>query len=170
MNYARTYVDQIVRYYNSKGHAYPSWVYSSRGASTINDFAYLCVYEANMEGVDPAVLFCQAMLETGWLQFGGSVKPEQCNFGGLGATSGSVGGAWFGSVSEGLRAQVQHLKCYASYDPLVNPCVDPRWDACVLAWGRGSAPNVEDLNGKWAVPGDQYGQHIVALMCDLFRF
>lgn len=171
MTSSRTYVDQIVRYYNSKGHAYPSDVYSAenRGAPTIYDFTRICVEEATVEGVDPAVLFCQAMKETGWLQFGGLVQAWQCNFGGLGATGTGVYGAVFPDVRTGLRAQVQHLKCYASVEPLKNQCVDERWQVVVDKWGRGSAPCVEDLNGKWAVPGDGYGQAIVRLMNELIQ-
>lgn len=99
------------------------------------------------------------MLETGWLKFGGSVKAEQCNFGGVGAVNATAGGASFGDVRSGLRAQVQHLKAYASKEPLNNPCVDPRFEKVK----RGVAPCVEDLNGRWAVPGDGYGQRIVKI-------
>ncbi len=82
------------------------------------------------------------------------MKPEQCNFAGLGATNGGASGADFSSwgvdaVRIGLRAQVQHLKAYASCDPLVNDCVDPRFSYVT----RGCAPCLADLNGKWAVPG-----------------
>ena len=61
------------------------------------------------------------------------------------------------ALYKGLLAQTQHLKCYASTLALSNECVDPRWDNVVSAYGRGCAPCVEDLNGKWAVPGDGYG-------------
>lgn len=166
---ARTNIDQMVRYYNSKGKVYPSDVYSvnGRGAANIKEFCTHCYNAAISEGVDPAVLFCQAMLETGWLQFGGDVKNYQCNFGGLGATGGGKGGATFSTVYEGLLAQTQHLKCYASTLALNNKCVDPRWDNVISAYGRGCAPCVENLNGKWAVPGDGYGQKIVSLMNEL---
>ena len=106
------------------------------------------------------VLFAQAMWETGWLQFGGDVKASQCNFGGLGATGGGAQGATFANVRTGLRAQVQHLKAYASTASLKNTCVDPRFSYVT----RGCAPNLEDLNGKWAVPGDNYGQNIRAII------
>lgn len=166
---SRATASQMVNLFNYYHKVYPAWAYSDKGAPTINDFCNICCSEAIMEGVDPAVLFCQAMKETGWLQFGGQVQPQQCNFGGLGVTNGGSGGAWFNTVWQGLRAQVQHLKLYASAAPLVNPCIDPRWDAAVNAYGRGSAPCVENLNGKWAVPGDGYGESIVAIMQELSR-
>lgn len=170
MSDSRTYALQIANYFMSKGHPYPSWVYADKGAPNIYDFATICCEEGSAEGVDPAVLFCQSMHETGWLQFGGLVQPWQCNFGGLGATGTGVYGAVFPDVRTGLRAQVQHLKCYASILPLNYPLVDQRWDAVIEKWGRGSAPCVEDLNGKWAVPGENYGQRIVSLMRELFCY
>lgn len=160
MGSSLTTVNQMVNYYNSTGHKYPSGVYASKGASSIDEFCQIVYEEARVEGVRAEVLFCQAMKETGWLQFGGSVKAEQCNFGGLGAVSSSASGASFGNVREGLRAQVQHLKAYASVLPLVNECVDPRFNLVT----RGIAPNLEDLNGRWAVPGNNYGQEIRQMM------
>ena len=151
-------VSSMVSLYNSTGHIYPT-IYASKGATTINDFCQIVSEEANAEGVKAEILFAQAMYETGWLQFGGSIKAEQCNFGGIGAVNATAGGASFGDVRSGLRAQVQHLKAYASKEPLNNPCVDPRFEKVK----RGVAPCVEDLNGRWAVPGDGYGQRISSL-------
>ena len=62
----------------------------------------------------------------------------------------------FANVREGLRAQVQHLKAYASTEPLNNPCVDPRFSYVI----RGCAPKTTDLNGRWAVPGAGYGESL----------
>lgn len=147
---------QMVAYFTSVDARYPESVYESKGASTIDAFAQIVVEEAQAEGVKAEIVFCQAMKETGWLRFGGSVKPDQCNFAGLGATGGSVSGAVFPDVRTGIRAQVQHLKAYASTDPLVNKCVDPRFSYVK----RGSATTLASLNGKWAVPGNHYGEDI----------
>ena len=93
------------------------------------------------------------MKETGYLQYGGDVKPEQYNFAGIGAIGNGVPGESFENVQIGLRAQVQHLKAYASVEPLNQDSVDPRFKYPT----RGSAPYVEWLgisenpNGKgWA--------------------
>ena len=160
MGQSSTAVGQMVAYYESTGHSYPSSVYANKGAASLRDFCQIAYEEAAAEGVRAEVLFCQAMKETGWLQFGGDVKADQCNFGGLGATGGGAQGATFANVREGLRAQVQHLKAYASTDALVNDCVDPRFSLV----SRGCAPNLEDLNGRWAVPGDGYGQDILRMI------
>lgn len=45
-------------------------------------------------------------------------------------------------------------------EPLDNTCVDPRFNLVA----RGIAPNLEDLNGRWAVPGTTYGQDILSMI------
>ena len=162
--------ESMVNLFLSTGHQYPSYVYSQKGAPSINDFCNQLISVASSEGVRPEVVFSQAMLETGWLQFGGSVSADQCNFAGIGATGGGAGGARFDSVYQGLLAQVQHLKGYATKSSLVNSCVDPRYDVLVKRGYLGVAPYVESLNGLWAVPGTTYGQKIVAIMNRLFYF
>ena len=152
-------VSSMVFLYNPTGHTYPT-IYASKGAATINDFCQTVLEEANAEGVKAEILFAQAIYETGWLQFGGSVKAEQCNFGGIGAINTSAAGVAFGNVRIGLRAQTQHMKAYASTEPLNNACVDPRFNKV----NRGIAPCLEDLDGRWAVPGVGYGKRIALIV------
>ena len=157
--------DQMASYYLSKVGmgVYPSDIYKDKGAGTINEFCKTLIAEASFEGVRPEVLFAQVMIETGWLRFGGSVSAGQCNFGGLGSTGSGAAGASFDSVGIGLRAQTQHLKAYASTDPLLGDCVDPRFSMVK----RGSAQYLTQLNGKWAVPGKGYGEHITLIAREL---
>ena len=159
MGPAETTIDQMVSVYEASGAAYPSALYVQKGAPTIRSFCTIAYNEAVAEGVRPEVLFAQAMHETGWLRFGGDVKPEQCNFGGLGATGNAVSGLTFPDVATGLRAQVQHLKAYASTDPLKTQCVDPRFYYVT----RGCAPCVEDLAGRWASDRN-YGKSLVTII------
>lgn len=160
MGSSKVSASALARRYRASGASYPSNVYKAKGAATIDDYCKIVAEEAKAEGVRAEVVFAQAMHETGWLKFGGSVKPEQCNFAGLGATSSTAGGASFESVRIGVRAQVQHLKAYASTAKLSKPCVDPRFNLVK----RGSAAMLFDLNGKWAVPGLNYGQSILSIM------
>ena len=160
MGESQTTVAQMVRRYNNVGKAYPASVYAEYGASDIAQFCQILYEEATAEGVRAEVVFAQAMHETGWLQFGGDVSAEQCNFAGIGATGGGNPGNSFNdwgadSVRKGLRAQVQHLKAYASTEDLVNECVDPRFSYV----SRGCAPTVEDLGGRWAV-SSTYGERL----------
>lgn len=156
--------ESMARLFVSTGHTYPSEVYSQRGASSITEFCNQVILAASSEGVRPEVVFAQAMLETGWLQFGSSVSADQCNFAGLGATGLQVGGARFDNIYQGLLSQSQHLKGYAVRMPLNNVCVDPRYQILVDRGYLGIAPCLEDLNGLWAVPGDGYGQRIAAII------
>lgn len=169
MGTSQTTVEQMVAWYKSKNKAYPSSVYTQYGAATIEDFCRITFEEANAEGVRAEVVFAQSMKETGWLQFGGQVKNWQCNFAGIGATDGGAGGADFSGygangVRTGLRAQVQHLKAYASTAGLNQTCVDPRFSLV----SRGVAPTVKGLAGKWATATD-YGDGLTKLINELLN-
>lgn len=118
-------------------------------------------------GIRGDIAFCQMLKETGYFKFGGDVKLEQNNFAGLGATGG-VAGASFVTVRDGVSAHIQHLFAYATTQgiPEGEQLIDPRF-ALV---SRGSATNWESLNGKWAVPGDGYGQEIIAIFQKALTF
>ena len=139
-----TVVNKMVRMFQKSGRSYPADKLNAGGAGSIEAFCQIVYDEAVKEGVKPEIVFGQAMKKTGYLQFGGAVKIEQFNFAGLGATGGSVAGAQFSNVAEGIRAQVQHLKAYASKDGLTQETVDSRFNLVT----RGSAPYVEWLGQK----------------------
>ncbi|HEY9295551.1 MAG TPA: N-acetylmuramoyl-L-alanine amidase [Phormidium sp.] len=120
----------------------------------------LYIEEAEIEGVNYDIAFCQMCLETGFLRFGGQVKQEQNNFCGLGAIDGGAAGASFPDPKTGVKAHIEHLKAYGSTNPIKRmPIVDPRFHLV----GRGSAVSVHDLGGYWASDRD-YGKKIMALM------
>lgn len=137
-------VGQLMNYYNSVA-SYPGY-YGGTDAPTLDSFCQMYIDECNAEGVRVEVAFCQAMNETNYLKFTGRVPIEAKNFAGIGATDSTQDYNVFGSVRDGIRAQVQHLKAYACTDGLNNPCVDPRFHLV----SRGCAPYLEDLSGKWA--------------------
>lgn len=147
--------------------AYPSLDYKDAGAPTLLDFCQIYCNEAAKEGIRAEVAFCQAMKETGWLQYKGDVSRKQYNFAGIGATGGGVKGASFDNVTIGVRAQIQHLKAYATTAGLNQACVDPRYH---LVTPKGVAPYVEWLGaganpaGKGWAPGATYGTSIVSMM------
>ncbi|GAX44645.1 cell wall hydrolase/autolysin [Tolypothrix sp. NIES-4075] len=120
--------------------------------------------EATQEGVNYDIAFCQMCLETGFLRFGGDVKPEQNNFAGLGTIGGSLEAAKFDNARTGVRAHIQHLKAYASLEPLVNELVDPRFRFVT----RGVAPTIDKLSGRWSADL-QYGAKITAMLKRLYE-
>ena len=163
-------VDQMVALFNAQGVPYPVDKYASRGAATIKDFCQVLLDQARSEDVRAEVLFAQAIVETGWLQFGGDVDRNgkvQCNFGGLGATGNGVAGEEFPDVKTGLLAQAQHLKGYASTAPLNQSCVDTRFG--LLAGKRGSAPTVDKLSGTWAAD-KTYGTKVMNVVDKLLGY
>ena len=162
-----TSVDRMVSYYKSNA-TFPTYYQEhdteiKASSNPLQTFCQIFYDEAAAEGVDPGVVFAQAMKETGFLRFGGDVKMEQYNFCGLGATGGGAAGQVFGSVRLGVRAQVQHLKAYASQEDLKNAVVDPRFQYVT----RGCATFVEYLGiqenpwGKGWATAQNYGYSIV---------
>jgi len=121
------------------------------------------IRECHREGVNHDVAICQMCLETGFLRFNGSVSRFQNNFCGLGATDPYAPGDWFGSMEEGVRAHVQHLKAYASLEPIQPPYADRRLEHV----RRGTVYTVYDLTGKWATD-PAYGQKITLLLKQLY--
>lgn len=130
-------------------------------------------------GVRGDIAFCQAAKETGWWRYGGLVDPGQNNYCGLGATGRAATGeeslngadpslvwyeagkhgAFFVTPAAGVEAHIQHLYAYATDAPLPpgKKLVDPRYTLVK----RGIAKTWSDLNGKWAVPGNGYGESIL---------
>ena len=121
-------------------------------------------YEEGMrEGIRPDVAFAQALKETGFFSYGGDVIPEQNNYCGLGTTGGGVKGEFFATPQMGVRAHIQHLLAYSSTRRPLTPVIDPRYDIVRQAYGNRTLGNWQDLNGRWAVPGNYYGQEILSM-------
>lgn len=119
--------------------------------------------EGLSEGIRPDVAFAQAVHETGHFRYGGDVVPLQNNYCGLGTTGGGVKGAWFTSAQIGVRAQIQHLLGYSATRPPQKAVVDPRYELLKTTGKFGQAVTWTDLNGRWAVPGETYGQMILKI-------
>ena len=160
--------NNLAMYFKRKNGVYPTF-YKNSDAPTIEKFCQIYVEESKAEGIKVEVAFMQAMVETGWLKFGGAVQISQYNFAGIGALDGGAQGATFKTIREGVRAQIQHLKAYANEKPLNNTQVDPRFQLVK----RGSAKYVEWLGQKenpngygWATAED-YGYKILRLIKEL---
>ena len=121
---------------------------------------------AKAEDVNAYFVLAQQLLETGNLKFeNSSVKPEYYNFAGLGATDSKPNPNKFFSNYEGQLAQVQHLKGYATTDPLKEECKDQRFT--LLMNKRGTAVNAAELSNKWA-SNSSYGE-LLAEMYNQFH-
>lgn len=123
--------------------------------------------EGMREGVRPDVAFAQALKETGFFSYGGTVTSDQNNYCGLGTTSAYVKGAYFASPQLGVRAHIQHLMAYATTRKPQEPVVDPRYELVRETYGSDTLEHWEDLNGRWAVPGNSYGESILSMFQDI---
>jgi hypothetical protein len=133
--------------------------------SFAEDLALFYVEEGAAEGINHDAAFAQMCLETGFLRFGGLVKPEMNNFCGLGSIGPGQPGEAFSTPRIGVRAHIQHLKAYATADPLNQELVDPRY-----RWVRyGASPEIKGLAGTWAAD-PKYAEKIRKILTRLYEF
>lgn len=125
--------------------------------------------EAEKEGIRPDAAFAQALKETGYFRYGGTVVPEQNNYCGLGTTSSDVRGAYFPTARIGVRAHIQHLMAYATVFPPHEEIVDPRYTLVRTVYGANTITKWPGLNGRWAVPGNNYGQEILQIVEQIIK-
>ncbi len=150
--------DQMKSYLKKKNPSVPQ---------SVLDMIPLYISEGEAEGVRGDIAFAQSCLETGNFTFSGSaVTLPQNNFCGLGVTQRGKAGLSFDTPQLGIRAQIQHLKAYASTDKLRNALIDPRFRYVT----RGCAPYTEWLGQKenpqgkgWAA-GEKYGEKILSIL------
>ena len=137
--------------------------------SADQDFVFslsrLYIEEAAAEGVNHDIAFAQMCLETGFLRYGGLVTPDKNNFCGLGAIGPEQPGLSFPDPQTGVRAHIQHLKAYATEQPLNNETVDPRYRYVKL----GSSPAIHGLSGTWAADRG-YSVKIENILIRLYDF
>ncbi len=136
-------------------------------AQSVLDMVPFYLSEGAAEGVRGDIAFAQSCLETGNFGFTGSaITLDQNNFCGMGVTANGMKGNSFSTAQLGIRAQIQHLKAYASTEPLRGKCIDPRFKYVA----RGCAEVVEWLGQKenpqgkgWAT-GAGYGEKIITIL------
>lgn len=149
------------------------------------DFCQLFIDEAAKEGIRGDGLFAQSCWETNNFKYTGTVSADQNNYAGLGTVNTETKGAYFATEAEGILAQAQHAKGYATSETLNEKCVDPRYHLLVKYEKCGTAEHWEDLGGKWAVPGystklyaslkdandarDSYGYKIIGILDEILK-
>lgn len=158
MGTAAATVEQMKAYIKAKNPQVPQ---------SVLDMIPLYLSEGTAEGVRGDIAFAQSCLETGNFTFSGSaVTLDQNNFCGMGVTSNGLKGNSFDTPQLGIRAQIQHLKAYASTENLKNPCIAPRFKYVT----RGCAEYVEWLGqqenptGKGWAAGAGYGAKILSIL------
>jgi hypothetical protein len=117
--------------------------------------------------------FFQMLLETGYLTYGGDVKPDQNNFAGLGATGGGVRGERFKDIASGARAHIEHLVMYSG-ERVENPVAERTRN--IQDWGvltdwqkEISGPiTFSQLAKKWAPGSKRYASDVDAIATRFF--
>ncbi|MBQ9283893.1 MAG: glucosaminidase domain-containing protein [Acidaminococcaceae bacterium] len=128
---------------------------------SIGEIVDLYWEEAEREGIRPDMALSQALLETGYFNFGGAVEPWQHNFCGLGTIGNGVQGAAFKTPREGVRAHIQHLVAYTSHDLPKTELIDPRYEkAHNLRLEKGLITKWSGLNWTWAM-GGEYAEKVI---------
>ena len=151
--------------YTISGDTYLTACQMDDYVKTINpdapDLGKFYVQYGEVYGIRGDVAFAQAINETDYFRFTGLVDAEQNNYAGIGATGPGNPGAIFPTPEEGVHAHIQHLFAYTSTEPIPAGLekIDPRFDLVT----RGIASSWIGLNGRWAVPGDTYGQLILQI-------
>jgi hypothetical protein len=133
------------------------------GADFAGELSRFYIEEAAVEGVNHDLAFAQMCLETGFLRYGNLVTPDMNNFCGLGAIGPNQRGEVFPDPRTGVRAHIQHLKAYATEEPLKQDMVDPRY-----RWVKyGRAPTLDGLTGTWA-SDQEYAKKIRSILERLY--
>ena len=112
--------------------------------------------------------FFQMILETNYLKFTGDVHLSQNNFAGLGATGMGASGERFNTVSDGVRAHLEHLLVYAGVyvnDPVANRTRKIQSWKILDDWRRSITGPVTfgDIGLKWAPYSRNYTNSIVSI-------
>ncbi len=139
---------QLTAWFNSRPRP------SSRPPVPIADLARFYIEEGQREGVAGDRAFIQAVLETGWFSFSTRVPPTFHNFAGIGAVDGGTTASSFPDARSGVRAQIQHLRAYATPGirtrDFASPIVAERTRQ-VLAYIAGRADLWSEMgDGNWA--------------------
>ncbi|MBD2148969.1 glucosaminidase domain-containing protein [Pseudanabaena sp. FACHB-1277] len=161
-------IDQIMGLGNASEVQLMMFLKNNNEVSLINygELPLLYREEAEIEGVNHDVAFCQMCVETDFLRFGKGIDPAQNNFANLGTAIAiaNVLGASFDNQRTGVRAHIQQLKAYACAAPLFQPVVAPRFNLIA----RGTAPYLNQLTGRWAID-PLYDRKIIALIRRLYE-
>lgn len=171
--------EQAIQYIKRRG------VHSSYTAYDVAAIAGLYWEQSRQANLDPLLAIAQMIHETGNLTSWWSLRPRR-NPAGIGVTGETrialrrpgvdwvrKNGVWqrgysFAAWKDSVCAHLGHLLLYTYFDKNLSQAqrflvaCDPRARTFPVQL-RGTATILRDLNGKWAVPGTDYGARIAAI-------
>ena len=128
------------------------------------EWAELYMRLCPVAGIRTAIAYAQACHETNYFRFTGIARPEWQNPAGLGVTGAPDAGNRFPTKEAGVRAHLGHLLWYVGhYHPEAGFC---SYDQRHFGWLGGHKHlenDIRQLNGRWAVPGGNYGERITEI-------
>lgn len=120
-------------------------------------------------GIRADVAFAQMLHETNFLRYGGDVRPEQNNLAGIGVYGGSRGNS-FPSPEAGVIAHLAHLAWYV-YPDHINGFCNSDWDPRHFGnTHQNTVRSIRDLGGRWAVPGNGYGEALARYATEVWNY
>jgi len=131
----------------------------------------LYINEALIEGINHDIAVAQLCYATRF--FSNHNLMSTFNYAGLNADSGIsvLYGGRHANMNQGVRAHIQHLKGYASREPLKNELIDLRYNSLVRSGHLGTARTLDELYLKWSPNNAQnYGNEINRILRELYQF
>jgi len=125
------------------------------------------ISEAGKEGINHDLAIAQMLFITKSLTK--KVLTDVYNYAGLNVVDKKA--VRFNSMTEGVRAHIQHLKGYSSSiksSELKEPLVDPRWN--ILDPFRGKIKTLDELSVKWTPGNSEYAKKIENIINEMRRF
>lgn len=125
-------------------------------------------------GIRWDIAFYQMVVETDTLRYTGDVDARQLNFAGLGATGGGVKGERFKSVSDGVRAHLEHVLMYTG-EHIDNPVAErtrkvQEWQVLAKFQRSIRGPmTFTHLTSQWAPSDRRYSDDINAIANEFNR-
>jgi len=133
---------------------------------TLNRLIDTYISEAEFEGINLDIAIAQMLYATNFL--GNQQRMTTHNYGGLSDQTFSWNGRFY-TMTEGVRAHIQHLKGYVS-TRLNGQLVDPRYYVLVDLGYRGNIRMFEDLFRVWTESSARYENRINEILNGLYWF
>jgi len=125
----------------------------------------LYISEALIENINHDIAIAQMLHATNFLR--NQQRVNNHNYAGFSPTVGWNGS--FNSMNEGVRAHIQHLKGYASGEPLKNTLVAPRYNILASSGLLGTVRDFDDLYRAWSLNSVNYKNSIEVILDGLYR-
>jgi hypothetical protein len=162
MGNGRLNKDAVVSYIVNKG--------SAMNRQQIDTLVNHYIREAHTEGINYDIAVAQMCYATRFLN--NMELLNTFNYAGLNADMGiSVrGGSRHIDMGEGVRAHIQHLKGYASSEPLRNEVVDRRYNLLKTSSVFGTVNTLDRLFAVWSPHNTRdYGDGIKKILRELYQ-